>query len=299
MHAVILARLDTHVPRTEVLDPLFRRHLARAVLEHLQRLVALALDPLVRLLEAGGVGRDEETRPQGLGQVRRALERGGEDAVEPVLRRLEVEVVPEAVAEDEGVWSAGLGGGEEGLEAGDFVRVEGEAEHHLDDEVDVLLRGAGEGVRVVLADGLGGEDALDGAGFDVELRVAEALPSFFEGWAFYQFLELGKEARARNKIYSQFLVVEIPSRHGPVAEILPEQDIQRPDHVSHHAVSDHDDLLESCKDLTDPSRGVPAHVAVSGHERCLESDSAATRDGREKRLPVRAEWRERLVQVQR
>jgi len=56
-----------------------------------------------------------------------------QNAVEPVEGCLDVEVVPEAVAKDEGVWFLGFCGGEEGLETRDFGRVEWEAEHHFND----------------------------------------------------------------------------------------------------------------------------------------------------------------------
>lgn len=59
-------------------------------------------------------------------------EGGVEDEVEPVEGGLQVEVVPEAVAEDEGVGAFGLGGGELGAEAGELFGGDGEADDLLD-----------------------------------------------------------------------------------------------------------------------------------------------------------------------
>ncbi len=59
-------------------------------------------------------------------------EGGVEDEVQPVEGGLQVEVVPKAVAEDEGVGAFGLGWGELGAEAGELFGGDGEADHHLD-----------------------------------------------------------------------------------------------------------------------------------------------------------------------
>ena len=64
MYAVILVALDTHIVSTQMLDaaPI---DLDRALgLENANSLVALAHIPFVRLFETGGVGRQEETRPE-------------------------------------------------------------------------------------------------------------------------------------------------------------------------------------------------------------------------------------------
>ena len=185
MHAIKLVRLDAHIPGTEVIDPALTHLITHRLLKDLQRLVALGDDPLVRLERAGGVGGDEEFGPRsrggsteeglgdGGGQIGRSGHGVGDDAVEPVDGGVEVEVVPEAVAEDEGIRFAGAGRGEEGLEAAYFGGVEGEFQHHFDDEVD-FAGAAGEGVGVVGFDVGGFVDALQGAFFHVELLVAEA-----------------------------------------------------------------------------------------------------------------------------
>ena len=107
---------------------------AHGLFKQHQRLVPLADDPLVGLLPARRVGRQEQARPEGgqfrqIGELRR---RGVEDGVEPVQGRLQVEVVPQAVAEDEGVRFGGLAGAEEGSEAVEFFGGDGEADHLFD-----------------------------------------------------------------------------------------------------------------------------------------------------------------------
>ena len=91
------------------------------------------------------------------------------------------------MSEHERVGTFGFRRGEQVLQAIDLLGGDGEADHLLDHHVNgvaavsTVLRathsGAGEGVRVVLEDVGGAEDALDGAGFDVELVVAEAVAS--------------------------------------------------------------------------------------------------------------------------
>lgn len=113
MHAIELVGLDTHVPRSQMIQPPLSRLLPHRLLKDLQRLIALGDDPLVRFERAGGIGADEEPGPgrARFGEVRCRGDGVGIDAVEPVDRRLEIEVVPEPVPEDEGVWSEGFGGG--------------------------------------------------------------------------------------------------------------------------------------------------------------------------------------------
>jgi len=66
MDAVVFTRLDAHVPRPHCLDATARGFDAHALLEHHQRLVPLADEPGVRLLDARRVGRDEEAWPDGV-----------------------------------------------------------------------------------------------------------------------------------------------------------------------------------------------------------------------------------------
>ena len=185
MDAVQLVGLDTHVPCAQMLDSPFCSLDSNTVFKNLQRLVTLRLDPLVGLERARRIWRDEESGPQrrrlpasssfALGEIGRGGAGVVKDAVEPVDGGLEVEVVPEAVAEDEGVRSARARRREEIFEARDFDGVEREFEHQLDDEVDAMprMRGAGERVRVVSQDVGGSVDALDGAILYIELLIAE------------------------------------------------------------------------------------------------------------------------------
>lgn len=108
---------------------------------------------------------------------------------------MEVEIVPKAVTKDEGVGAIGLLGGKKGAEAVELVGGNGEADHHLDLRRSVVdqngwrdgwrvltddINGVGwtcQAFGVILDDISGFKDALDGAGFDVELVVAEAILS--------------------------------------------------------------------------------------------------------------------------
>jgi hypothetical protein len=49
----------------------------------------------------------------------------------------------------------------------------------------------------------------------------------------------------------QFLLIKIPVRDCTIAKIFAEQDIQCPDDVSHHTITDHNDALEARENLTD------------------------------------------------
>lgn len=99
-----------------------------------QRLVPLTDKPLVRLFLSGRVRRQEQSWPEGprFGEIRELRGRRFEDRVEPVEGRLKVEVVPQTVAEDEGVGFGGLGCAEEGLEAVELFGGDGEADHCFD-----------------------------------------------------------------------------------------------------------------------------------------------------------------------
>lgn len=74
-------------------------------------------------------------------------EGGVEDEVEPVQGGLQVEIVPEAVAQDEGVRAGGLGGWELGAEAGELVGGDGEFDHLFDCRGLRISRGIDVGKR--------------------------------------------------------------------------------------------------------------------------------------------------------
>lgn len=134
-HSVELVTLNTHVPRAQMLyapPAYFHRH---RLLENHECLIPLANKPLVRLLLACRVGRHEQSRPErtfACTQIRELRCRRLEDRVEPVERGLQVEVVPKAVAENEGVGFGGFGAAEEFAEAGKFFGADGEANHLFD-----------------------------------------------------------------------------------------------------------------------------------------------------------------------
>lgn len=176
------------------------------------------------------------------------------------------------MAEDEGIGFCGLGEGQEGAEPGELFGGDGEAYHLLDHDVDRVRR-ASDAVGVVLDDVTGAEDALDGAGFDVELVVAEAIFPLLGG--------------------------EVPVRHGAVAEIFADEDVDAADHVSHHAVAEDDDFLEAAQDLADFFGGEPAHVAASGHVGRVEADAASAGHCCDHCSAVWAERCEWSVQIER
>lgn len=60
------------------------------------------------------------------------MDGGVEEGVEPVEGGLEVEIVPEAVAVDEGVGASGLLGGQETAQTVELVVRDGEADHLFD-----------------------------------------------------------------------------------------------------------------------------------------------------------------------
>lgn len=200
-----------------------------------------------------------------------------------------------------------LGRGEEVLQAVDLLGGDGEADHLLDHHVDGVAAlpthgsGAGEGVRVVLEDVGGAEDALDGASFDVELVVAEAVASvgarfsqvsslYFLSWGGGQ----GKVDKERHigKTESDFVKKQgvkwfkqnsdapllrrkIPIRHSPIPQIPAYQHVDAADHMPHHAIPHNYHLLEPTQDLADLLSREPAHVASPGHVGSVEADAAA------------------------
>lgn len=118
-----------------------------------------------------------------------------EECVQPVEGGLEVEVVPEAVTEDECVGTLGFLGGDEGAEAVKLVGWDGEADHHFDLNVMLVIHlysqnaivkltnnidgicWTSQTLRVILNDIGGLKDSLNRTGFDIELVVAEAILS--------------------------------------------------------------------------------------------------------------------------
>lgn len=98
---------------------------------------------------------------------------------------------------------------------------------------------------------------------------------------------------------SQLLVVEIPVGHRAIAQILAEEDVQRPHDMSHHAVPDHNDLFEAREDLADLLGREPPHVAVQRDERAVESDPAAAGKRAQEVVSVLASRRKGRVEIER
>lgn len=134
IHSIKLITLNTHIPRPQMLDAPPPRLNTHRLLEQHQRLVPLTHDPLVWFLPPRRIRRHEQARPKHarLAEVGELRGRCFEDRVEPVQGRLQVEVVPEAVAEDERVGFRGLFGAEDGSEAVEFFGGDGEADHCFD-----------------------------------------------------------------------------------------------------------------------------------------------------------------------
>ena len=88
---------------------------------------------------------------------------------------------------------------------------------------------------------------------------------------------------------------EVPICDSAVAQILPQQDVQGSHYMSHHAVSDNNDLIEATEDLTDLFCCEPTHVAAARHERCSEANTSTTRDCAKHIGTSCAQWRKRRV----
>jgi len=71
---------------------------------------------------------------------------------------------------------------------------------------------------------------------------------------------------------------EVPVCDSTVAQVFPEQDIHGANYVSHHAVTDYDDLFEAFEDLAYLFSAEPSHVAATRYERCFFSYSTAPGD---------------------
>ncbi len=171
IHPIKHIPLNTHIPRPQMFHPPPPRLDRNSLLKQHQRLVSLANHPLIRFFSPRRVRRDEQPRPERtlFPQIRQLSRGRVEDGVEPVEGRLQVEVVPEAVAEYEGVRFGGFAGAEEGFEPGEFFVGDGKADHLFDllwvSMVGVVERiGMGKGGGLLITSiVLGLQDRLSGS----------------------------------------------------------------------------------------------------------------------------------------
>src|SRR4051794_27154551 len=181
------------------------------------------------------------------------------------------------MAKDESIGLGGFRRGQQLLKACNLDGVEWKLEDHFHREVDVRLA-AGERVPIVGKHVRGAEYALNGAVLDVELFVAEALPSTVTEEVIMMVFQNRTEKSAGGCVCLLLFRAEVPVCDSAVAQILPQQDVQGSHYMSHHAVSDYYDLVEAAEDLADLFCCKPAHVAATRHEWCSEANTSTTRD---------------------
>ena len=136
------------------------------------------------------------------------------------------------------------------------------------------IRWAGKAAGVVL-DHVGGfVNTLHGAGFDVELVVAEAV---FPTSTFCQLPPFPCPLPHTPFMDIPFLWRKVPVCNSAVAQILPSQHIDASDHMPHHTVSNDNHFLEAAKNFADLLGREPAHIAASRHIWSIVADSATRR----------------------
>ena len=219
--------------------------------------------------------------------------------VKPVKSSLEVEVVPETMAVYEGVRSRWFCWWEEAAEAFKFFKGDGPADHLLNCEksqprLTELSRlpeqgrrdnrrkerrthdvdctwWTGYASRIVLHNVGGLEYSLNRTSFDIELVVAEAiLPMQCHRLAF-----ISHKGCLQLMCYRDlpFFRRKVPVCHSAISQILPEQDVDTSDHMSHHAISNNDDFLKSTQNFTYLFGREPPHVTFPGHVRSVVADA--------------------------
>ena len=101
------------------------------------------------------------------------------------------------------------------------------------------------------------------------------------------------------KINLPLLWRKVPISDSTVSQVFPHKHIDASDHVSHHTITQDNNLLEASQDLTDLFRREPAHVAASRHVRSIEPDTAAAGHCIDEGLAICAERCKRGVEVER
>ncbi len=165
--------------------------------------------------------------------------------------------------------------------------------HHVD-----CARLACQAARVVLDDVAGFVDALDGARFNIELIVAEALSPSRHRTVSHARNLYNRPSHAAIRHLPLFRR-EVPVRDSSVTQVLAHQDVNASYDVPHHTVSHDDNLLEPNQDLTDLLRREPAHITAPRHVRCIMSNATSRRQRRKQRSAVRTERTEWGVEIER
>lgn len=140
---------------------------------------------------------------------------------------------------------------------------------------------------------------MDGARFDVELIIAEALfPSRYRAVSHARYLY---DRPSHASLYGHLPLFrrEVPIRDSSVSQVLAYQHVDTSNDVSHHTISDDNDLPEPAQDFTDLFRREPPHIAAPGHVRSIMSDAPSGRQSRKQRFAVRAERSEWRVEIER
>jgi len=181
------------------------------------------------------------------------------------------------VAKDESVGLGGFRRRQQAFKACNLDEVEWELEHHFNREVHVRLR-AGEGVLIMGKHVRGAVYALYRAVLDVKLFVAETLASAVTKEVIPMAFQDKMGRSAGGYVCLHLFRAEVPIHDSAVAQVLPQQDVQGSHHMSHHAVSDYDDLIEAAEDLANLFCREPAHVAAAGREWRSEADTSTARD---------------------
>ena len=101
--AIIHVRLHAHVKCPQVLDPPPPVLNPHTVLINAQCLIPLTDQPLIRLVPPRCIWRNRQPWPQRIGvvQIRQLLCCSSKDLINPISMRLEIQIVPQAVAVDE------------------------------------------------------------------------------------------------------------------------------------------------------------------------------------------------------
>lgn len=104
-----------------------------ALLIHAQGLIALADKPLIRLFDTSSIRSDDKTWPESflVAQVGELLLDDLFKSVHPIEMCLQIEVIPQTVAVDEGVWFGWLAIAERLAESLDLVFWDGIADDDL------------------------------------------------------------------------------------------------------------------------------------------------------------------------
>lgn len=176
--SIIHIRLHTHIESTQVLDTSLGIFNANRLLIHAQGFIALRHQPLVGLLDTSGIRRDDKSWPKSvrLLVIWQLISSNFKELIDPVQMCLQIQIIPEAVAEDVCIRLAGFVLAEEFAVAIELVFGDGMSDHDFDVHINVVGV-AGKRFLVVFYDIGGPEDSLHTTCFDVELIVAEAVVS--------------------------------------------------------------------------------------------------------------------------